>query len=57
MLQINPLKRPSAEKILSHPFIAKFRGRVEEKNSLQPIKILYESRLLEVKDYKKLLYG
>jgi serine/threonine protein kinase len=29
IFQVNPLKRPTADRILNHPFIAKFRGKVE----------------------------
>lgn len=57
IFQINPSKRPTASELLNHPFIAKFRGKIDEKIPTSPIKILYETNLLSVDDYQKLLYG
>ena len=57
IFQVNPKKRPTAAEILNHPFISKFRGKIEEKLPFAPIKILYESKLLQVDDYEKLIFG
>jgi serine/threonine protein kinase len=57
IFQVNPNKRPTADEIMKHPFLTRFRGRVCEKLPEKPIKIQYDRKLLTIDDYKSLLYG
>jgi hypothetical protein len=42
---------------MRHPFVNKFKGRLEEKRVSEPIKIPFESKPLTVEEYKMLLYS
>jgi mitogen-activated protein kinase 15 len=57
IFQVDPRKRPTAAEILNHPFVSKFRGKVDEKVPEGPIRILYEIKQLNIEDYKKLIFG
>jgi mitogen-activated protein kinase 15 len=57
IFQVDPRKRPTALEVLNHPFVSKFRGKVEEKLPEAPITILYEIKQIAIEDYKKLIFG
>jgi serine/threonine protein kinase len=52
---IDPAKRITIDQIMEHPFVKIFKGRVEEKKSMNHIRILYEERKLSPEDYRTLL--
>jgi mitogen-activated protein kinase 15 len=57
MLQFNPSKRPTVDKILRHPYLAQFHNPREEYDSP---KIIYppvsDNKKLNMKQYRQLIY-
>jgi mitogen-activated protein kinase 15 len=57
ILQFNPSKRPSAEEILSHPFLKDFHNPNEERDAPRPISIPMDDNVrFSVEDYRGRLY-
>lgn len=55
IFKIDPKARITIEDIMIHPFVCKFKGRVEEIYNFEPIKIMNDSKRLSVEDYRQFL--
>ena len=57
MLEFNPTKRPTAQEILKHPYLAKFHNPKEEYDSPKTIyPPVSDNKKLKLKQYRQLIY-